>query len=603
MSALLSVQGLTKAFSHRPLFSGLSFALAPGERVGLIGPNGSGKSTLLRLLAGLDDADDGTRSLRRGARLGYLAQDDTFPPGQSAREVVLSGLADEPLEEHERETQAAIALTQVGFVDPDQQASTLSGGWRKRLALARELARRPDLLLMDEPTNHLDLPGIVWLERLLRSARFGYVVATHDRAFLRAVSDDVIEISRAYPGGSFRSSGGYDTFAERRDEFLEGQARQEESVANRVRVETEWLGRKAAARTRKAASRIDDAMARREELAELKARNAGPGTAGIDFVGTGRQTRKLLTGSGLNKSLGGRLLFSGLDVALSPGDRLGLLGANGSGKSTLLRVLAGQIAPDAGEIVRAEGLRSVMFEQGRASLDLTLPLRKALSPLGDEFLFRDRPMHVAAWAKRFLFRPEQLDVPVGKLSGGEQARVCIAQLMLRPADLLLLDEPTNDLDIPALEVLEDSLEEFPGAVVLVSHDRELMGRICTEVVGLDGQGGAANYASVEQWLTAYERVVTARAEAAKPAAPALRPSAPKPKPKKLSNHELRELEGMEAAILAAEEAVTACQARVQESATAGHAALSEACQALEAAQATVERLYARWQELEAKKGG
>src|SRR5262245_45189785 len=225
MSALLSVQGLTKAFGHRPLFSGLSFTLAPGERVGLIGPNGSGKSTLLRLLAGLDDADDGTRSLRRGARLGYVAQDDTFPPGLSAREVVLAGLADEPLEEHERETQAAIALTQVGFVDVDQQASTLSGGWRKRLALARELARRPDLLLMDEPTNHLDLPGIVWLERLLRSARFGYVVATHDRAFLRAVADDVIEISRAYPGGSFRSSGGYDTFAERRDEFLEGQAR------------------------------------------------------------------------------------------------------------------------------------------------------------------------------------------------------------------------------------------------------------------------------------------------------------------------------------------------------------------------------------------
>src|SRR5262249_24914344 len=167
-------------------------------------------------------------------------------------------------------------------------------------------------------------------------------------------------------------------------------------------------------------------------------------------------------------------------------------------------------------IVRAEGLRSVMFEQGRASLDLTLPLRKALSPLGDEFLFREKPMHVAAWAKRFLFRPEQLDVPVAKLSGGEQARVCIAQLMLRPSDLLLLDEPTNDLDIPALEVLEDSLDEFPGAVVLVSHDRELMGRLCTEVVGLDGRGGAANYASVEQWLTAYERAAAERAEASKP---------------------------------------------------------------------------------------
>src|SRR5205823_1975216 len=228
MTVLLSVQGLTKAFGPRPLFTDLSLDLRAGELVGLIGPNGSGKTTLLRLLAGHEEPDAGTRMLRRTARLGYVAQDHTFAPGQTVREVLLAALAEELLEEHERATRAAITLTQVGFADPDQPADALSGGWRKRLALARELVRRPDLLLLDEPTNHLDLPGIVWLERLLRAAPFAYVVATHDRAFLRAVADEIVEISRVYPGGCFRAPGSYDDFAERREEFLEAQARRQE---------------------------------------------------------------------------------------------------------------------------------------------------------------------------------------------------------------------------------------------------------------------------------------------------------------------------------------------------------------------------------------
>src|SRR5205823_1799321 len=215
-TVLLSVQGLTKGYGPRPLFTDLSLDLRAGERVGLIGPNGSGKSTLLRLLAGREEPDAGSRMLRRAARLGYVAQDDVFVPGQTVRDVLLAALADEPVEEHEREVRAAATLTQVGFGDPDQPADTLSGGWRKRLALARALVRRPDLLLLDEPTNHLDLPGIVWLERLLRAAPFGYLAATHDRAFLRAVADEIIEVNRIYPGGSFRAPGSYDEFDERR---------------------------------------------------------------------------------------------------------------------------------------------------------------------------------------------------------------------------------------------------------------------------------------------------------------------------------------------------------------------------------------------------
>ena len=600
MTVLLSVQEVSKTYGARPLFAELSLDLRAGERVGLIGPNGSGKSTLLRLLAGLEEPDAGTRSLRRGTRLGHVAQEDVFAPGQTAREVLLAALADEPIEEHEREVRAAVTLTQVGFVDPDQPADTLSGGWRKRLALARQLARRPDLLLIDEPTNHLDLPGIVWLERLLRDAPFGYLVVTHDRAFLRAVADQVIELSRAYPDGYFRAAGSYDEFAQKREEFLDGQARRLESVANQVRRETEWLGRKESAQRSKSSSRIADAARRREELAELEQRVSAGGQAGIDFVATGRQTRKLLTASGIAKALGGRPLFAGLDLALTPGTKLGLLGPNGSGKSSLLRVLRGELPPDAGTLTRAEGLRTVTFEQGRAALDLTATLRKALCPNGDMVTYRDRSLHVAAWAKQFLFRTEQLDVPVGSLSGGEQARVRIAQLMLQPADLLLLDEPTNDLDIPALEVLEDSLSDFPGALVMISHDRELLDRLCSEVVGLDGRGGASLYGSVEQWLAAYERAGAEEAKQARRAEPALRPArASAPKARKLNWREQQELEGMEAAILAAEGMVGQREGEVERASAAGHAVLADACRALVEAQREVDRLYARWQELEA----
>jgi ABC transport system ATP-binding/permease protein len=607
MTLLLSVQGLTKAFGPRPLFTDLCLDLRAGERVGLIGPNGSGKSTLLKVLAGREEPDAGTRMLRRNVRLGYLSQEDVFPQGLTVREVLLAALADDTIEDHERETRIAITLTQVGFTDSEQSADILSGGWRKRLSLARELARRPDVLLLDEPTNHLDLPGIVWLERLLRAAPFGYLVATHDRAFLRAVANEVVEVSRVYPGGSFRAPGTYEQFIERREEFLEAQARQQESVANQVRRETEWLGRKAAARTRKASSRIEDAGRRREELEELKYRNAPTGAAGIDFVGSGRQTRKLLTARGIAKSVGGpaqpRVLFSGLDLLLSPGAKLGLLGPNGSGKSTLMRVLAGESAPDAGTITQADGLRVVMFEQGRASLDPSTTLRRALCPNGDTVLVGERPMHVAAWAKQFLFQLEQLDVVVGALSGGEQARVRIAQLMLQPADLLFLDEPTNDLDIPALEVLEDSLAEFPGALVVVSHDRDLLDRLCTSVVGLDGRGGSAIYGSVSQWLAAYERGTEAEKSGNRTPKPAggKNPASTGAKPRKLSYREQQELEQMEAAILAAEEAVEERQAKVQQAAT-DHVALADACRALEEAQGTVERLYTRWQELDAKRG-
>jgi ATP-binding cassette subfamily F protein uup len=598
MSFLLSARALAKSFAHRPLFAGLNVDLRPGERVGLIGPNGSGKSTLLKILAGLEAADDGEVTARRGARVGYVPQDDTFEDGDTATGAILRALKEDAVEEHEAETRAAIVLGKFGFEDVDKPAAALSGGWRKRLALARELAREPDLLLLDEPTNHLDLPGIEWLGKFLRAEAPAYLIATHDRAFLRAVADEIFEVNRVFPGGAFRAEGSYDDFDDKRAAFLEAQEKLRDAVANQVRKETEWLGRKESAQRRKSRSRIGEAAARRAELAELDYRTAASATAGIEFAGTGRKTRKLVAAVGISKALGGRDLFRALDVELGPGVRLGLLGANGSGKSTLLRVLGKEVEPDAGAVNFADGLRAVTFEQGRVALDPNMRLRTALCPNGDVVTFGDRQLHVAGWAARFLFSPEQLNVELGALSGGEQARVRVAQLMVQPADLLLLDEPTNDLDIASVEALEDSLEEFPGAVVLVSHDRELMDRLCTTFIGLDGRGNASTYASVSQWLAA-----TAEPEPAKPAAKKETPKAAAPAAKKkLSFHEQREFDGMEAAIMAAEAEVTAREAAIGTVPPSDHAALTAACKALEAAQAAVEKLYARWQELEAKRG-
>jgi ATP-binding cassette subfamily F protein uup len=304
----------------------------------------------------------------------------------------------------------------------------------------------------------------------------------------------------------------------------------------------------------------------------------------------------------LSKGFAGRAVVSGLDLVLSPGMRLGLLGANGSGKTTLLRLLAGRQAPDGGSVEHAPNLKVVMFDQHRSRLDPAASLKRTLAPAGDSVVFQGRAVHVAGWAKRFLFRSEQLETPVSRLSGGEQARLLIAQLMLEPADLLLLDEPTNDLDIPTLEVLEESLLEFPGALVLVTHDRYLLDRVSTQLLALDGRGGAVFYADYDQWEQGQRAAAEAEApRASRPAAPARPASA---KPRRLGYREQQEWEQMEARILDAERHLEACQEAVADpSVAADHQALRERLAALTEAQGAVEQLYARWAELEAKLKG
>jgi ABC transport system ATP-binding/permease protein len=595
-AVLLACESLTKQFGARPLFENLSFTLFEGDHVGLVGPNGSGKSTLLRILAGADEPDSGLRTIRKGVRVGYVAQDPLFAPGLTVEEVVLEALAgDTTLDEHEKHARAALALGKAGFTDRTASSDVLSGGWRKRLAIARELAREPDVLLLDEPTNHLDVEGILWLESLLRSEPEAFIVVSHDRYFLENIAKRMLELNRIYPAGLFQSDGSYTDFLEKRDELLRNEVAYQETLANLVRREVEWLRRGPKARTTKAKARIQSAGRLMEELDESRSRTATASGAGIDFIASERKTKRLWQSRGLTKRLGDRTLIAGLDLLLSPGARLGVLGPNGSGKTTLLRMIVGELAPDSGTIDRADQLRVVYFEQSRQSLDPSLTLRRTLAPEGDTIVYRDRAIHVAGWAKRFLFRSEQLDTSVSRLSGGEKARLVLARLMLQPADLLVLDEPTNDLDIPTLDVLEESLLDFPGALVLVTHDRYLIDRVSTRILALNGRGGAEFFADYTQWDAARSSASQERTE------PAPRALPERTRAKRLGYLEQREWDSMEETLLAAESHLEEAKRRADDPAIASDAdALQQRFAELAEAQKEVDRLYARWAELEAR---
>lgn len=603
---LLSCESISKAYGVRTLFTDLSLALFDGDHVGLIGPNGSGKSTLLSILAGLEPPDRGTRTLRRHTRIGYVPQEPSFLTDHSIERVLQDTLAEEGLDPHEQGGRIARALSIGTFPDTEQTVDTLSGGWRKRLAIAQALLLEPDVLLMDEPTNHLDLEGILWLERLLKERAKAFLIISHDRRFLESVASRMVELNRCYPNGRFEARGRYSDFLEQRDAVLQAQADYQSSLANRVRREVEWLRRGPKARTTKAKGRIQTAGKLIDELEQTEAR-AAQSTVDIDFSASGRKSKQLLVAQQVTKSFDGRPIVTDLDLLLGPGMRLGLLGPNGSGKTTLLQLLAGTLKPDKGTIVRAEGLRIVSFEQHRESLDQAATLRSALAPTGDAVIYQGRSIHLASWAKRFLFRPEQLDLPVSRLSGGEQARLLIARLMLQPADLLILDEPTNDLDIPTLDVLEDSLLEFPGALVLVTHDRWLLDRVSTMLLALDGTGRTEWFADYAQWESAQERASesdTAQSDDGSTgiAREGTVSTESARKAKKLTYREQKEWGSIEENILKAEAQVATCEAALHDPAVMSDAAeLQARGQALEKAQAEVERLYARWAELDQKR--
>jgi len=606
MSLLLSCQGLAKAFGAQSLFSGIDFVLHSGDRVGLIGPNGTGKSTLLKILSGRTEADAGKISTRKHTRISFLAQEDSFDEEKNIIDNLLLGLAEIDVEEAEAHNRVHTLISRADFPDPDCPVDQLSGGWRKRLAICRALIVHPDILVMDEPTNHLDIEGILWLEKFL-GARLpespsAFLMVSHDRRFLENTVNRIVELSPAYPDGAFQVDGVYSDFLIKRQEFLEQQQVIETRLTNKMRRETEWLRRGPKARATKAKYRIDEAGRLQEELGEVRARNRATGKVQIDFVATGRKTKKLLTAKSIGKGYDGRTLFSNLDLTLTNGARIGLLGRNGCGKSTLMQLLEHaadhntKIRPDSGTIETAENIRIVSFDQRRQQLDQNQTLKQALSPEGDSVVYRDQSIHVVTWAQRFLFRTDQLETPVKRLSGGEQARILIARLMRQPADILLLDEPTNDLDIPSLGILEESLLEFPGALVLVTHDRFLLERVCEQVLGFDGTGRTEFFADYQQWL----HWLNAPTENKKPAGEKkCRPAKVKKKTKKLSYMDQREYDSIEEKILVKEERLEELQTLLADPETVtDHDLVTRYWQEQQELQTEVEHLYDRWQELE-----
>ena len=595
---IVSAQGLSKRYGAAPLFQNISFTVSEGDRIGVIGPNGSGKSTLLEMLIDRVKPDSGDVAIRKGTRLSSVAQISEFSAGVTIRSVIETALDRAAVPDAERASRFAETLGRAGFVDLDAHAATLSGGWRKRLAIAEALVQTPDILLLDEPTNHLDLAGIQWLESVLRNAPFACVVVSHDRYFLENVANKMVELNPAYEDGVLRVSGNYSAFLEAKEEYLHAQKKRQESLENRVHTELEWLRRGPKARIDKAHEMIG-------ELAEMNARSR-TASAEIDFSATNRKTKQLITLDDVSYGVGSRTLFKNIHFSVTSGMRVGLVGPNGSGKTTLLRLMRGDIKPETGKVRRAEGLRIVYFDQNR-ELDPDITLRRALAPDSDAVIYQDRVIHVASWAERFLFSTENLNQRVGRLSGGERARVLIAQLMLQPADVLLLDEPTNDLDIPTLEILEESLLEYPGALVLVTHDRFMLDRVSTVAVGLDGLGAAERFADYSQWET-WQRAQSA-AVVSKSGDGNRRPrSADDRSPraaakKKLSYKEAREFSTMEERIHEAEQVLQAKRVTLEDTAiTSDRISLQNALSELDEAQKLVDALYARWAELEQKQG-
>ena len=627
MPPILNAQSVTKQFGARPLFREISLTVEDGDRIGLIGPNGAGKSTLLALLAGQVEPDSGELAVRKRARAAYVPQDSRFAPGLTVRQVLEAALAAAHVNESEREGRLRELTGRAGFADLNAEAAALSGGWRKRLAITEAMVIEPEVMLLDEPTNHLDLAGIEWLEELLRASQFAAVTVSHDRYFLEATCSQIVELNRVFADGLLRVKGNFSHFLEEKQLYLESQSKQQDSLRNRVKTEIEWLRRGPKARTTKSKARIDTANEMIGQLADMDSRTS-VSSVGIDFEASQRKTKRLVEFSAVacnvpaspapdepGTVLPPRRLFTGLNFILTAGMKVGLVGPNGSGKTTFLRLLLGEIDPAQGSIRRADALRMVYFSQLR-ELDEGLTLRRALAPEGDGIVYQGRTVHVASWASRFLFTGEQLNQPVRNLSGGERARVLIAKLMLEPADVLLLDEPTNDLDIPTLEILEENLLDFPGALVLVTHDRYLLNRVSSTVLGLDGRGHIGRFADYAQWEDWLDEMGEAD-----PDAPDQRKAAFKPdgssatqrtgaespsasgSKKKLSYLEAREFAAIEQRVEESDARLADARDRVEHPEVATNATLlQQALLELDSAQHQNDALYARWAELTEKAG-
>ncbi len=581
--ALLTLVNAHLAYGHVALLDHTAFALEPGERVGLIGRNGTGKSSLLKIIAGLERLDDGLLQLQQGLRLALVAQEPVLDTEATVFDTVSVGLAEVKAlraryEAHDASDDLDAIQTRIESMDgwnweqrvtetlerlqlqPGTLIGPLSGGTRKRVALAQALVAQPDVLLLDEPTNHLDLDAIRWLEELLKAYRGSVLLITHDRAFLDAVATRIVELDRgvlrSYPG-NFAT---YEATKQRElaDEAL-ATARQDKLLAQ----EEVWVRQGVEARRTRSVARIKRLEVLRVQRAE---RRNSIGRVSLD-VDTGSRSGKIVAElEKVNKAFGDTVVVRDFSATLLRGDKVGLIGPNGAGKTTLLRLILASLAPDSGTVRTGSKLQVAYFDQMREALDLEATLADTISPGSEWIEIGGSRKHVMSYLGDFLFAPARANSPVKSLSGGERNRLLLARLFARPANVLVLDEPTNDLDIDTLELLEELLQTYPGTVFLVSHDRRFLDNVVTSTIVSEGEGRWREYeGSVEDWLLQSERTralqsasvkrapAAAAALVSQPSAPAIAAAAATtPKRAKLGFKEQRELDALPARIEALE---------------------------------------------------
>ncbi len=636
----LTAEHLSKSFASSPVLRDVSLAVDLGERVGLVGVNGSGKSTLCRILAGLDEPDDGVVARRRDLGFMYLPQEPELDPALTVSQCVEEALGpwQRAMRAHEdtaarlaepgadvdallaAQAEAAATIERLGGWDmrhrveaildhlrvarADQRVGELSGGERRRVALARVLVAQPGMAILDEPTNHLDADTDAWLEEWLRDEyRGALLLITHDRYFLDRVATRVVELDR---GELFSYAGNYSEFVRLKAERLEHEARTEARRMNLLRREREWLARGPAARTTKQKARIDRAEAL-EDVVRRDRRDGSRVEMQSDAVRTGKRVVDL---EGVTKSAGERLLMRGLDLVMVPGERLGVVGPNGAGKTTLIKMILGEVEPDAGVVRVGQNTRVKYFDQARAGLDESLSVYDNLFEGSDKVYVGGRWMNLHGYLEDFLFDPTKQRQKVASLSGGERARLALAKTLRGEANLLILDEPTNDLDLATLGVLEELLTSWPGCAIVVTHDRWFLDRVATSVLAFEGDGRVVKYAGgwsdhVAQRATLDEARKEAE-RAARERAPEVKPAktdAVTPAKKKLTMAEAKELEALPARVDEAEARVRALEETLADPGFYARegGAVAATMTSLDEARAAVDALMERWESLEARR--
>ncbi|MCB1354653.1 MAG: ATP-binding cassette domain-containing protein [Rhodobacteraceae bacterium] len=521
---ILTLNDISLTFGGTPLLSGAALAVHPGERIALVGRNGSGKSTLMKMMAGRVQPDTGERFLQPGRAVGYMAQDPDFAGFATLGDFASAGL--DPAE-HWRAEIAMEGVKLDAAIDP----ARASGGERRRAALAQILASAPDLMLLDEPTNHLDIEAIAWLEAHLRESRAAFVCVSHDRAFLRNLTDRTLWVDR---GEVRRLDRGFSAFEEWRDKTYEEEDVARHKLDRLIKSEGRWAVEGISARRKRNQGRV-------RRLAEMRTERRAQiqrlGTARMEFEGSAPSGKLVVEANDISKAFGGRTIVKDFSIKVQRGDRVALVGPNGVGKTTLLKMLTGELSPDSGRVRLGTNLSMAVFDQNRAALDPNATLWETLngdseigvSGRGDQVMVRGRPRHVVGYLKDFLFDEAQARGPVSALSGGEKARILLARLMARETNLLVLDEPTNDLDVETLDLLVELIADYEGTVLLVSHDRDFIDQIATMTIAMEGDGRATLYAGGWSDYRA-QRGETATEARAAPAAAKPKAAAPRPKP-------------------------------------------------------------------------